>query len=390
MQFSERVSRISVSATAAVVMKAERLRASGVNLVDFGVGEPDFPTPENVKNAALQALQQNFTKYTAPGGTRELKQAIVERHASDFGSDYSPEECLATIGGKHALFEAVAATINPGDEVILPVPYWVSFLDIIHYAGGRAVLLETREEESFVVRADAAEKFITPKTRMIIVNSPCNPTGTVVPHQELEKLLALAVERGMVVLSDETYSHFTYDGRKPFSLGVSKNRDNLILIGSLSKTYAMTGWRVGYALGPAKLIANMVKLQSHSTSNPTSFAQQGAIEALRGPQDSVQQMLAEYHRRRDRMVEGLRAIPGIQCVNPKGAFYVYPNVGSYLRKNGLADATVLADRLLEEAHVAVVPGPGFGTNDHVRLSYATSMEQIDEGLRRLKEFFAKH
>jgi aspartate aminotransferase len=191
-------------------------------------------------------------------------------------------------------------------------------------------------------------------------------------------------------LSDETYSHFTYDGRKPFSLGVSKNRDNLILIGSLSKTYAMTGWRVGYALGPAKLIANMVKLQSHSTSNPTSFAQQGAIEALRGPQDSVQQMLAEYHRRRDRMVEGLRAIPGIQCVNPKGAFYVYPNVGSYLRKNGLADATVLADRLLEEAHVAVVPGPGFGTNDHVRLSYATSMEQIDEGLRRLKEFFAKH
>jgi aspartate aminotransferase len=390
MQFSERMSRISVSTTAAVAMKAEALKASGVDVVDFGVGEPDFPTPGNVKRAAMEALGHNFTKYTAAGGTRELKQAIVDRHAQDFGSNYSPEECLATVGGKHAVFEAVVATINPGDEVILPVPYWVSFLDIIHYAGGKAVLLETQEEDNFAVRADAVESLITPKTRMVIVNSPCNPTGTVVPHQELQKLLALAAERRMVVLSDETYCHFTYDGRRPFSLGASKHRENLILIGSLSKTYAMTGWRVGFALGPAKLIANMLKLQSHSTSNPTSFAQKGAIEALRGPQDSVQKMLAEYHRRRDRIVAGLRAIPGVRCVNPEGAFYVYPNVGSYLKKDGLGDTTQLAERLLEKARVAVVPGAGFGTHEHFRLSYATSLAQIDEGLVRLKQFFATH
>jgi aspartate aminotransferase len=390
MQFSERISRISVSSTAAVVIKAEKLKASGVNLVDFGAGEPDFPTPENIKQAAVEALHQNFTKYTATGGTRELKQAIVERHARDLGSNYAPEECLVTVGGKHAIFEVVAATINSGDEVILPVPYWVSFLDIVNYAGGNAVLLETREEDNFAVRAAAVEALVTPKTKMIIINSPSNPAGAVVADEEMEKILALAARRQIVVMSDETYCHFIYDGRKPFSLGASKNRENLILIGSLSKTYAMTGWRVGYALGSEKLIANMLKLQSHSTSNPTSFAQKGAVEALRGPQDSVQAMLAEYRRRRDRIVAGLRAIPGVRCVNPEGAFYVYPNVGSYLKKDGLADATVLAEKLLDEAYVAVVPGPAFGTHDHVRLSYATGLEQIDEGLRRLKDFFAKH
>ena len=390
MQFSERISRISVSSTAAVVIKAEKLKASGVNLVDFGAGEPDFTTPENIKQAAIAAVQQNFTKYTATGGTRELKQAIVERHAHDLGSGYAPEECLVTVGGKHAIFEAVAATINSGDEVILPVPYWVSFLDIVNYAGGKAVLLETREEDNFAVRAAAVEALVTPKTKMIIINSPSNPAGAVVANEEMEKILELAARRQLVVMSDETYCHFIYDGRKPFSLGASKNRENLILIGSLSKTYAMTGWRVGYALGSQKLIANMLKLQSHSTSNPTSFAQKGALEALRGPQDGVQAMLAEYRRRRDRMVAGLRAIPGVRCVNPEGAFYVYPNVGSFLKKNGLADTTILAEKLLDEAHVAVVPGPAFGTHDHVRISYATSMEQIDEGLKRLKDFFAKH
>ena len=390
MQFSERISRISVSSTAAVVIKAEKLKASGVNLVDFGAGEPDFTTPENIKQAAIAAVQQNFTKYTATGGTRELKQAIVERHAHDLGSGYAPEECLVTVGGKHAIFEAVAATINSGDEVILPVPYWVSFLDIVNYAGGKAVLLETREEDNFAVRAAAVEALVTPKTKMIIINSPSNPAGAVVANEEMEKILELAARRQLVVMSDETYCHFIYDGRKPFSLGASKNRENLILIGSLSKTYAMTGWRVGYALGSQKLIANMLKLQSHSTSNPTSFAQKGALEALRGPQDGVQAMLAEYRRRRDRIVAGLRAIPGVRCVNPEGAFYVYPNVGSFLKKNGLADTTILAEKLLDEAHVAVVPGPAFGTHDHVRISYATSMEQIDEGLKRLKDFFAKH
>jgi len=389
MQLSESISRISVSPTAAVVMKADRLKACGVDLVDFGAGEPDFPTPENIKRAAFRALEKDFTKYTATGGIRELKAAIAERHARDFGSNYTAEECLVTVGGKQAIFEAVVATINAGDEVILPVPYWVSFLDIIHYAGGQAVLVRTREEENFALRAFEVEKHLTAKTRMIVVNSPNNPTGSVVGPEEMEKLLALAIRHDVLLLSDECYCHFLYDGRKPFSLGASKEREHLVITGSFSKTYAMTGWRVGFALGPQKLLSSMVKLQSHSTSNPTAFAQHGALEALRGPQDSVARMLAEYGRRRERIVEGLRAIPGVRSTKPEGAFYAYPNISAYLNKDGVTDATVLAEKLLEIAQVAVVPGPAFGTEDHVRISYAASLEQIDEGLRRMKDFLVK-
>ncbi len=389
MQLSERIGRISVSSTMAVMQKAEKLKASGVSVVDFGAGEPDFPTPENIKRAAVEALQQNFTKYTPTGGIRDLRQAIVERHAQDFGSNYTAEECLVTVGGKQAIFEAIAATIGRGDEVILPVPYWVSFLDIVNYANGQAVFLQTREEENFAVRAEAVEKLLTPKTRLIIVNSPNNPTGAVVPPEEMEKLLGLAVRRQILLMSDECYCRFLYDGRQPYSLGASKNRDNLVIVGSLSKTYAMTGWRLGFALGNSKLLANMLKLQSHSTSNPTSFAQKAGVEALRGPQDSVREMLAEYQWRRDRIVPGLRSIPGVRCSLPQGAFYVYPNVSAHLKKDGLADTTLLAEKLLEATHVAVVPGAAFGTNDHVRISYAASRQQIDEGLKRLKDFFAK-
>jgi aspartate aminotransferase len=389
MQFSERISRISLSFTATVVMKAEKLKASGAAVVDFGAGEPDFPTPENITQAAIKALNQGFTKYTPTGGIRELKQAIVDRHAQDFGSNYAAEECLVTVGGKQAIFEALAATIDHGDEAILPVPFWVSFLDIINYAGGKAVLLETAEADNFAVRAEAVEKLLTPKTRLIIVNSPNNPTGAVVPPQEMQKLLALAVQHGILLLSDECYCYFAYDRHKPFSIGSSRNTENLVIVGSLSKTYAMTGWRLGFALGPSKLIANMLKLQSHSTSNPTSFVQRAAVEALRGPQNAVQAMRAEYHKRRDRVVAGLRSIPGVQCTLPEGAFYVYPNVGAHLKKDGLGDTTALAAKLLDAAHVAVVPGAAFGTSEHLRLSYAASLEQIDEGVRRMKDFFAK-
>ena len=389
MQLSESISRISVSPTAAVVMTADKLKSSGINLVDFGAGEPDFPTPENIKRAAIEALEKNFTKYTATGGIRELKAAIVERHARDFGSNYTPQECLVTVGGKQAIFEAVAATVNPGDEVLLPVPYWVSFLDIIHYAGAKAVLVATEQETNFALTAAEAAKRITPKTRMMIVNSPNNPTGAVVPPEEMQKVVALAIERDLLLLSDECYCHFLYDGRKPYSLGSTRERDHLVITGSFSKTYSMTGWRVGYALGTEKLLSSMLKLQSHSTSNPTSFAQRGALEALRGPQDSIARMLAEYTRRRDSIVEGLRAIPGVRLVKPQGAFYVYPDISAYLKKDGVADATKLAEKLLDEAHVAVVPGPAFGTEDHVRISYATSLDQINEGLGRMKDFFAK-
>ncbi len=390
MQLSERISRISVSSTTAVVQKAAKLKASGVSLVDFGAGEPDFPTPEHIKKAAVEALEKNFTKYTPTGGTADLKGAIVERHARDFGSNYKPEECLVTVGGKQAIFEAVAATINHGDEVILPVPYWVSFLDIIHYAGGKAVFLETREEEDFAVHAEAVEKLVTPKTRLIIINSPNNPTGSAAPIEEMEKLLDVARRHGVMLMTDECYCHFLYDGRKPFSLGASGEREHLIVVGSLSKTYSMTGWRVGFALGPQKLLSSMLKLQSHSTSNPTSFAQKAAVAAMCGPQDSVRTMRDEFERRRNRIVAGLRAIPGVRCSMPAGAFYVYPNVSAYLKKNGTGDVTALVDQLLEQAHVAMVPGPAFGTEDHLRISYATSQELIDEGLRRLKEFFSQH
>lgn len=370
------------------MIKADKLRAEGVNLVDFGAGEPDFPTPERIKRAAIEALNENFTKYTPTGGTRDLKRAVIERHAKDFGSTYTPEECLVTVGGKHAIFEAMASTLNAGDEVILPIPYWVTFLDVINYCGGKPVLLETKEDEGFAVHSEAVEKLVTARTRIIVLNSPSNPSGAVIPREELEKILEIATRRQVLVMADETYCHFLYRG-KAYSLGATGNRDNLIVIGSLSKTYAMTGWRVGFALGSAKLVANMLKLQSHSTSNPTSFAQKGAVEALQGPQDSVREMLAEYRRRRDRIVNGLRSIPGVCCTMPEGAFYAYPNVGSFLKNNGLANVTALSEKLLDEAHVAVVPGPAFGTQEHIRISYATSQEQIDEGLRRMKDFFAR-
>jgi len=389
LQLSERISRISFSTIATVLQKAEKLKARDTKLADFGAGEPDFPTPDHIKKAAIQAIEEDFTKYTATGGIRELRQALVEKHAKDYGSNYTVEECLVTVGGKQAIFEAMSAALNDGDEVVLPAPYWVSFLEIIKYAGGKPVLLQTLESENFAVHAEAVEKLLTPKTKLVVVNSPHNPTGAVVPPEEMAKLLALAVRHKLLLISDECYGHFLYDGRKPFSLGSSKERDHLLIVDSFSKTYAMTGWRVGFALGSRRLLANMLKLQSHSTSNPTSIAQKAALAAVHGPQAPVQMMLAEYRRRRDRVIEGLRSIPGIRCVPPQGAFYAYPNVGYYLEKDGLGDTSALAQRLLEDAHVAVVPGTAFGTQEHIRISYATSLEHINEGLRRMAAFFSK-
>ena len=389
MQLSERISRISVSTIATVLQKAEKLKVRDTKLADFGAGEPDFPTPQHIKQAAIRAIEEDFTKYTATGGIRELRHALVEKHAKDHGSNYTVEECLVTVGGKQAIFEAMSAALNDGDEVILPTPYWVSFLEIIKYAGGKPVLLETLESENFAVHARGVEKLITPKTKVLVVNSPHNPTGAVVPPGEMEKLLALAVRHKLLLMSDECYSHFLYDGRKPFSLGSSREREHLLIVDSFSKTYAMTGWRVGYALGPARLLANMLKLQSHSTSNPTSIAQKAALAAVEGPQTHVDAMRIEYRHRRDRLIEGLQSIPGIRCVPPHGAFYAYPNVGYYLKKDGLGDTSALADRLLQDAHVAVVPGTAFGTQEHIRISYATSLEHINEGLRRMAAFFSK-
>jgi len=387
-KLAERVQRIGVSATLAVLNEAEKLKAQGVDVVDFGPGEPDFPTPEPIKQAAIQALRDNFTKYTPAAGILELRQAVCDWHARELGTRYEPAECLATVGGKHGVFNAVSALISRGDDVLLPAPYWVSFPEIVNYCGGRVVPVETEEANGFRLTAAAVERAWTEATRLLIVNSPNNPSGAVVAREEFVRVLELCRRRGALLLSDECYSHFVYDGA-PFSIaGQPESKPHLVVVGSLSKTFSMTGWRLGYALAPAPLVQAMTRLQSHSTSNPTSIAQKAGVAALRGPMDSVREMLAEYARRRARILAGLNAIPHIRCAEPHGAFYAYPNVGAWMKARSVTSTAEVAKRLLTEVHVAVVPGEAFGTSEHLRISYATSMERIEEGLKRLSQFFA--
>jgi aspartate aminotransferase len=389
-RIAERISSISISFTMKVAAEAERLRGEGVDVADFGAGEPDFPTPDNIKRAAVRALETNFTKYTAAAGTTELRQAVCDRHARDLGTDYQPSECLIGVGGKHIIFNLTQALVNPGDEVIIPVPYWVTFKDVVHYAGGKCVFVETDETNGFELTAAAVEPHLTARTRMLIVNSPANPSGAVVRREEFEKILQLASRRGIYLLTDECYCRFVY-GAAPFSVAsLPGARETVLVVGSLSKTYAMTGWRVGFGLAPAPVVDAMIKLQSHSTSNPTSIAQKAGVEALLGPQDSVDAMLAEYQRRRDFVLARLRAIPGVTCAPPHGAFYAYPNIGVALHNHGIRDTLDFAGRLLAESHVAVVPGEAFGTHSHVRISYAASMETLERGLDRLHKFVSKY
>ncbi len=372
-----------------VTADADKLRRAGADIVDFSAGEPDFPTPDNIKLAAIRALDQNFTKYTAVGGALDIKQAIIDRHAAEFGTSYTTAECIATIGGKHVLFNYTQALINPGDEVIIPVPYWVTYKDIVNYAGGKCVFVPTDEKEGFRLTAAMIEQHITPRTRMVIINSPGNPSGAVLETEEFERLYHITSKLGIFLLTDECYSHFLYDSR-PYSVASIPNSKRTVLVaGTVSKTYAMTGWRIGYGLAPEPIVVAMTKLQSHSTSNPTSIAQKAAVEALSGPQDSVRQMLAEYHRRRDFVVTRLRQIPGVECSMPAGAFYAYPNVREALNRTGIATPLEFAGRLLNEASVAVVPGEAFGTEDHVRISYAASMQDLERGLDRIDRFLAQ-
>lgn len=385
---TNRIQRIEVSATMAVSAEAEKLRATGVDLVDFGAGEPHFSTPQHIKEAAIAAINNNFTKYTAVGGIAELREAIVKRHAADFASDYKREECTASVGGKHALFNAIQVLVEHGDEVILPVPYWVSFKDIVRYAGGEPVYIATDEARDFQLTAEMVERAITPRTKMIILNSPNNPSGSVMTPEDMTSVLRLAHERGIYVVSDECYVYLNFTGRL-FSAGsVTDVKERLLIIGSLSKTYAMTGWRLGYALGPVPVIAAMQKLQSQSTSNPTSVVQKAAVAALSGPQDCLREMRADYIKLRDKVVAGLRAIPGLTCAAPNGAFYAYPNVSQYFGRGGMNSASDVARKLLHEAHVVVVPGEAFGTQEHVRISYAVAEQQLDRGLERMRQFFA--
>jgi aspartate aminotransferase len=386
LEIAERISTISVSSTMKVAADADKLRREGVDVVDFGAGEPDFSTPDNIKNAAIAALGANFTKYTPAGGTQELRQAICERHKLDFGTSYSVPECMVTVGGKHAIFNLTQALINPGDEVVIPVPYWVTYKDVVNYAGGRCVFVETDEHAGFDLTAQMLEPRLSVKTKLVIINSPSNPSGAVLSREEFLRIFELTARRGVLLMTDECYCQFLYED-KPFSIAAADGaRDNVVVAGSLSKTYAMTGWRIGFALAPAPIINAMMKLQSHSTSNPTSIAQKAAVEAMRGSQASVPLMLAEYRRRRDFVIDRLRQIPGISIGTPKGAFYAYPNISVAFQGGRVKNSLEFSEKLLAEAHIAVVPGEAFGTQEHVRISYATSMHELERGLDRLHRF----
>ena len=386
--FSDRIGRIEISATMAVTAEAAKLRAKGLKLADFGAGEPHFATQRHIKDAAIAAIEGNFTRYTVVAGIPELRRAIVERHACDFGSDYTPDETVFTTGGKLALFNAIQVLVDHGDEVILPVPYWVSFKDIIQYAGGKVVFLPTKEAEGFRITAEAIERASTARTKVIILNSPSNPAGSVISPADLERIVQMAHERGIYLLLDECYVYLQYGGAPVSGGSFVAAKEHVIVLGSLSKTYAMTGWRAGFALGPKPVIAAMSKLQSQTTSSSAAFVQKAAIAALQGSQTCVTEMRADYLKLRDRILQGLREIPGITCTRPEGAFYVYPNVSSFLGKPGTRNTTELASRLLQEAHVVTVPGEAFGTHEHLRLSYAVAHNDVEEGLLRMKNFFS--
>jgi aspartate aminotransferase len=387
VRLTERINRIEPSATMAAVAEAEKLRQQGIDVVDATAGEPHFATPEHIKEAAIAAIRGNFSRYTAVGGTLELKDAIIKRHAADFGSTYKREETCASVGGKHALFNAISVLVDHGDEVILPVPYWVSFKDMVNYMGGKCVLVHADESQGFRVTAEMVERLITPRTKLIVLISPSNPSGAVMSPSDMTEVVRLAHERGIWVISDECYVYLNYTDRN-FSVGsLNEYRDRFLVVGSLSKTYAMTGWRLGYTLGPAPVIAAMQKLQSQSTSNPTSIVQKAAVAALNGSQQCVSDMRAEYIRLRDHILRGVRAIPGIQCQKPDGAFYVYPNVSAFFGKSGVRSGADVAHGLLHKAHVATVAGEGFGTTEHIRFSYATTMENLDKAVERMSAYF---
>jgi aspartate aminotransferase len=393
VQLTDRINRIQISPTAAVIAAADQLKAKGLDIADFGPGEPDFPTPDHIKQAAIKAINENKTKYTATPGVMPLREAICAWHKRELGSSYVAKECVTNVGGKHSIFNVISVLVQAGDEVIVPAPYWVSYPDIVKYTGATPVVVETRAEDGFAVRAADVAKVITAKTKLLILDSPSNPTGGVTPPEECGKLLDLCKKHNIWLMGDECYSHFTYGDNRPFSVAsLADSKNHVIIIGSMSKTFAMTGWRLGYTLAPAELITATVKLQSQSTSNPTSIAQYAALAAMTGPMESVPAMLAEYARRRRRIVDGLNAIPGISCGEPGGAFYVFPNVSARLGTgaNALAkDCSELATLLLEKAHVALVPGAAFGAPGYLRLSYATSIERIEEGLRRIEKFFTR-
>lgn len=377
------MARIGESATLRVSRKAKELRAQGIEVADFSAGEPDFDTPKVAVEAAVGALRDGFTRYTAAPGIPELREALAARYAAQ-GAPWDGASVVVTVGAKAALLEMSLALFEPGQEVILPTPYWVTFPEQVRFVGAEPVEVRTSVEDGFQIHAEPILEALTPRTSAVILNSPCNPTGGILEAQDLERIVEGCAERGVVVVCDETYERFIYDGREHASCAALAARfpETVVLVGSFSKTYAMTGWRLGYLLGPAPLIKAVSRLQSHATSNATSFAMPGALAALEGAEDQVREMLAEYALRRDLVAERLDAMPGVSCPPPSGAFYAFPDV-SQLYRPGRQGSIEMAEYLLDEARVAVVPGVAFGDDDHIRISFACSREQLDLGLGRL-------
>jgi aspartate aminotransferase len=392
---ARRTEGIKPSVTLAIAAKAGKLRADGIDIVNFSAGEPDFDTPEHIKAAAVEALRKGMTKYTDVRGIEPLREAVVQKYKREFGLAYRKEDVLVSCGAKHSLYNIMQAVIDPGDEVVIPAPYWVSYSDMALLAGGVSKIIATDEASGFRISADQLAATLTPRTRLFILNSPCNPTGAIYERDELLAIGRVLEKQECLICSDDIYEKIIYEGGQFQNLVAlcPSLRERTILINGVSKTYAMTGWRIGYALGPADVIGAAAKIQSQSTSNPTSIAQAAALEAIRGKQDCVTMMVQEFGKRRDAIVERLNGIQGIRCLKPQGAFYVFPNVSALLGKKAgerkLNAPCDFADFLLEEAKVAVVPGEDFGSKDHVRFSYATSLDDIHKGCARIRDAVAK-
>jgi aspartate aminotransferase len=391
MGIAKRAQAIKPSPTLATAAKAKAMKVQGIDVVDFGVGEPDFDTPENVKQAGIKAIQTGFTKYTPAGGTDELKEAVIEKLWKDNGLQYEKAQVLISCGAKHSLYNIAEALFDPGDEVIIPSPYWVSYPDQVLLNDAVPVIVETTEEEGFKLSAKKLEKTITGKTKALILNSPSNPTGLAYDKKTLEGIAALAVTHNIYVISDEIYEKLIYDGFTHTSIAsLSPEIKNLtIVVNGVSKSHAMTGWRIGYAAGPRDVVTAMTNIQSQSTSNPASISQKAAVEALRGPQNFIGTMNAEFDKRRRYMVDRLNKITGVSCLMPLGAFYAFPRVSSFYGKSvkgkTIKNSADLATYLLDDAQVALVSGDAFGADAYIRLSYATSMENIQKGIDRIEK-----
>lgn len=395
MRISQRCQRVTGSLTLAIDAKAKEMKQKGIDVVGFGAGEPDFDTPEHIRKAAKDALDLGKTRYTPAAGMPELRQAICDKLKRDNGLDYVPQQIVVSNGAKHSLFNSFQALLEEGDEVIVPGPYWVSYPEIVRMAGGVPVIVEGREENNFKPTIDDFRAAVTDKTRAVVINSPNNPNGFVFTREELQAIGDLAIEKDLSIVSDEIYEFLVYDGAEHISIASlsPEIKERTIVINGMSKAYAMTGWRIGYTASPLNAAKAMTNFQSHSTSCPNSIAQYAALTALSGPDDQLKSMVAEFDRRRRRIVELINEIPGLSCKPPKGAFYVMMNIGGVFSKryNGapIVDSMSFTQLLLDNSHVAVVPGAGFGADAYVRLSYATSMENIEKGLARIKEFVGK-